>query len=487
MPPQLIEPPGRVRTKIVATVGPACNTPGMLDRLVRAGVDLFRLNFSHATHDEHARNLELIRRLAKETEHVVGVLQDLGGPKIRLGTLPGDAIDCHEGDLFTLSDDPPTDPDDPRHRPSTYPGLADELKPGEVVYLADGVVAMQVVDVTPGRARLEVTLPGRIRSRQGINLPGSDLKVSALTPKDLIDLDWAARHPVDYIGLSFVRTAQDVKNLRRELEIRGISARILAKIEKPQAVANLASIVQEADAIMVARGDLGVEMEAAQVPAAQKQIIAECHRARVPVITATQMLASMEASNRPTRAEATDVFNAILDGTDAVMLSGETAIGIYPVEAVATMSAIAREAEALLATKNHWTPPPPSSRLKWITPITESVVEAASSISRTLRAALVVVVTESGRSALAMAKCQNPALTLAITDNLAIARGMTLFWGVTPLYVPSLSDHHEETLRVATDWARTHNLIQPGDRVVLVRGVTPDSPVHNALLVHEER
>ena len=317
----------------------------MLRQLIEAGVSVFRLNFSHGTHEGHSAVVADIRTVSREMGRHVGILQDLCGPKMRLGSLPADVIECRLGEEFTLVSEPS------RHNPheltSSYERLPDDLKPGETVLFADGTVTMVVIDTAPGRARLKVTLAGRLRSRQGLNLPGSDLTVESLTTKDLQDLDWTARHAadVDFVGLSFVRSAQDVTRLRQELQARTCRARIVVKIEKPQAVQNLEAIVAATDAVMVARGDLGVEMDVQRVPSIQKRIIALCNAAQRPVITATQMLNSMEHSNRPTRAEASDVFNAVLDGSDAVMLSGESAVGQYPVEAVATMRRICAEAE----------------------------------------------------------------------------------------------------------------------------------------------
>ncbi len=328
MPIHQPEPPGQVRTKIVATVGPASNTPERLRDLMDAGVDVFRLNFSHGTQDDHSRSLAAIRSVADAAGRNIAVLQDLGGPKLRLGPIPGDAIECRLGEEFTLVCDRSSD--DPHQLTCSYRGLVEDLKVGDVVLFADGTVAMGVMGVEAGRARLVVTLGGPLRSRQGINLPNAEVKLEALTEKDLADLDWTATHGVEYVGLSFVRKAADVARLREELKKRNCSSRIVAKIEKPQAVDDLDAIIAASDAVMVARGDLGVELDVARVPAIQKRIITACHRARVPVITATQMLNSMENSSRPTRAEATDVFNAVLDGTDAVMLSGETAVGQYP-------------------------------------------------------------------------------------------------------------------------------------------------------------
>jgi len=492
---------GKVRTKIVATVGPASRDPAMLMRLAEAGVDVFRLNFSHGTHEEHATTYDAIQEVGRALGRRLAVLQDLCGPKIRLGPIAGDVVSCDLDAEFTLWKKLERN-DDPHKLTCTYEQLADDLEIGQSILFADGAVAMDVVEHRPGWARLKVTLPGRIRSNQGINVPGASLSVSALTDKDLGDLEWTAKRDVSYVGLSFVRQAADVTRLRAELDARGSRARIVAKIEKPQAVANLESIVAEADAVMVARGDLGVEIDVAKVPAVQKQIIETCNRSGIPVITATQMLNSMESSSRPTRAEATDVFNAVLDGTDAVMLSGETAIGDYPVEAVSTMSQIAGEAENLMFNQpkgvGPWTRsaswPVPSgddderrllvARAGRVLPITEAVVAAASQVSQRLQAALIAVATHSGRTALALSKQRGSTPILALTDDVSVAHAMALYWGVTSLHRPELFDAGQ-VLALADQWCRERDLIDTGDRVVVVRGVLPANPTHNAILVHE--
>jgi pyruvate kinase len=491
---------GIVRTKIVATIGPASSDPLVVKEMVEAGVDVFRLNFSHGTHDEHTTALQSIRRIAAETKTQIAVLQDLCGPKIRLGEILGDMVVCDQDAEFILTAEPGGDLD-PHRLTTTYPSLVAELEVGQSVLFADGTVAMDVIERGSGWARLQVSIPGHIRSRQGINLPRGGLSVPALTDKDLADLDWTAAHDVDYVGLSFVRKASDIALLRGELERRGSRARIVAKIEKPQAVENLDAIVAEADAVMVARGDLGVELDVTRVPAIQKQIIDTCHRARVPVITATQMLNSMESTTRPTRAEASDVFNAVLDGTDAVMLSGETAIGQYPVESVAMMSRIACEAEKLLFAPFRSGAPWTWSVLNWpgapgqaesrgvaraaqVQPITESVVEAASVISQRLNAALLVVDTHSGRTVLALSKQRNRTPTLALAHDIATARAMSLFWGVTPVPIPDL--HQRDQIRAfVVNWCRDQGLIVPGDCIVSIRGSVPDDPTHNAIEVYE--
>jgi len=493
----------KVRTKIVATIGPASIDPLVMRQMVDAGADVFRLNFSHGTHEAHTTALEAIHRIAAETEIQLAVLQDLCGPKIRLGAIPGDSAICDQDAEFVLTAEPAGD-GDPHHLTSTYRGLPDDLAVGQTVLFADGTVAMDVIARSPGRALLKVTLPGRIRSHQGINVPTGGLSVAALTEKDLADLNWTAAHEVDYVGLSFVRKAADIVELRGELERRGSHARIVAKIEKPQAVDNLEAIVAEADAVMVARGDLGVELDVTRVPAIQKRIIDTCHRARVPVITATQMLNSMESSTRPTRAEASDVFNAVLDGTDAVMLSGETAIGQYPVESVAMMSRIASEAEGLIFSQlcpgssgtglvsnklgalgqgAGQTEGREVARAARVQPITESVVEAASLISRRLKAALLVVDTHSGRTALVLSKHRNCAPTLALAGDRQTARAMALFWGVTPVLMPQNSSRDQIRVFVL-DWCRAHGLAVAGDLIVRIRGSLPDDPTHNEIEVY---
>jgi pyruvate kinase len=490
---------GQVRTKIVATVGPASNEQATLRAMVEAGVDVFRLNFSHGSHDEHSAVLETIRRIELETGRTIAILQDLCGPKIRLGSIPGDVVACDQGSQFVLSSE--SGPvNDPHHLTSNFPNLADDLEVGQTVLFADGTVAMDVVQRRPGWARLVVVLPGQIRSHQGINLPSAGLKVRALTDKDLVDLDWTAKHSVDYVGLSFVREANDIVLLRQELDRRGSRARILAKIEKPQALKHLDSIIAEADAVMIARGDLGVEVDIARVPASQKQIIGACHRARVPVITATQMLNSMETTSRPTRAEVSDVFNAVLEGSDAVMLSGETAIGRYPVESVTMMSRIVSEAETVLFSKAGGSALCVSSfpngagaaiaernqqvaRAGKVKPITESVVAAASLISRQLDAALLAVATYTGRTALALSKQRNGAPTLALAHDVETARAMALFWGVTPLLIPQ-SVEPIQLRPFVLEWCKSRGLLGAGDVMVGIRGALPAFPNHNEIVVH---
>ncbi len=473
-----------IRTKIVATVGPASRERTVLRRLLDAGVNVFRLNFSHGTHEEHSEVLADLRTLSRESGRHVAVLQDLCGPKLRLGLIPGDLVECPLGEEFSLVTD--RSQDGARELTCSYRELPNDLKPGETILFADGTVAMTVTAVGPGRARLQVTLPGRLRSRQGLNLPGSELAVKSLTDKDLLDLDWTARHAEDvqYVGLSFVRDAEDVAWLRRELTARACPARVVVKIEKPQAVEHLTAILAATDGAMVAHGDLGVEMDVQRVPAIQKRVIALCNQTHRPVITATQMLNSMEHSSRPTRAEASDVFNAVLDGTDAVMLSGESAVGEYPVEAVATMRHICAEAEAYLKANGPAARRVSASLSGLVQPITEATVDAACLAAERLDAPLIVVATESGRTALALSNRRPAATVLALTRTERVARLLALCWGVTPVVAPDTSGAEQE-LAFAIDWARARGLVHPGQHVVLLRGAMPGHARSRAVLARE--
>jgi pyruvate kinase len=473
-----------IRTKIVATIGPASRTPAVLRRLIEAGVNVFRLNFSHGTHEEHSAVLADVRAISREMGRHVAVLQDLCGPKMRLGPIPGDLVECPLGEEFTLVTERTSD--SPRELTCSYPELPNDLKPGESVLFADGTVGMTVTEAAPGRARLRVTLPGRLRSRQGLNLPGSELAVRSLTDKDLHDLDWTARQAseVQFVGFSFVRSPEDVAWLRRELQARKCPAKIVVKIEKPQAVRQLEAIVAATDGVMVARGDLGVEMDVQRVPAIQKRVIGLCNETHRPVITATQMLNSMEHSSRPTRAEASDVFNAVLDGTDAVMLSGESAVGEYPVEAVATMRQICAEAEGYLTSRTQPARRESSSLSGLVEPIVEATVDAACLVTERLNARLIVVATDSGRTALALSNRRPSATILAVTRTEHVARLLALCWGVTPLVLPE-STSAEQELAFAADWAKSHGLVRAGQHAVLVRGQVPGQDRSRAVLARE--
>ncbi|MBX3413707.1 MAG: pyruvate kinase [Pirellulales bacterium] len=468
---------GRARTKIVATVGPACRSPAQLAELVEAGADIFRLNMAHATHEQHTAAIAAIRDLETTLDRPLGVLIDLAGPKIRLGELPGDEVECHEGAIFRfVRGDTITQPGD---FVTTYERLVDELSPGDRVMLADGTVGLVVERREPDAAICRVTQTGTVRSRQGVNLPGVKLSVPALTEEDEADAAWAAEAGVDFVGLSFVRTAKDIEGLRELLSSHGSSALIIAKIEKPEALECLDEVVEAADGVMIARGDLGVEIDVAAVPAAQKRIIAVCHRHQKPVITATQMLDSMQHSRRPTRAEASDVANAILDGTDACMLSGETAVGLYPRAAVEMMTRIALATEPLLR------PLPPGERAaRGVRPVTEAVVDGATLIAGRLDARLLVVASHSGATALAVSKRRSLVRVIGVSDLDSTLRRMTLLWGVVPV-AGAPHQPGAALIRYVERWARRRNWLAERDYLVLIAGRGLRAPGHNLMLVHQ--
>lgn len=473
-----------VKTKIIATLGPACEEVDKLRKLAVAGVDVFRLNFAHGAPDWMARIVGLIRDISEELDRPIAILGDLAGPKIRLGELPEDGINCGIGNRFEFVRD--GHEDGATKLTTSYKGLIDDLRVDDRVLLADGTVVMRIVEKPAAGDRLvcEVEQPGLIRSRQGVNLPGAAIKLPALTDKDRTDLVWALEHKLDYVGLSFVASADDVRRLRLLIEAHGpeYPPQIISKIERMEAVAQLDHILDETDAVMVARGDLGVEVDMARVPVLQKRIIRLCNQHRIPVITATQMLDSMQSNELPTRAEASDVANAVLDGSDAVMLSGETAVGQYPVRAVAMMSRIVYEAERLV-TKSKQLDSDSGERTRALV-VTEAVTLGASTVAEHLEADLIVVATHSGRTAMAVSKQRSPVAILALTDNAHVARRMCLYWGVKPMHTDVVYKPPQELLAFAVAWGKRHKVIQSGSRLVLVGSSNWSDEGHDLMLVH---
>jgi pyruvate kinase len=476
------------RTKIIATVGPACSEEQTLSEMVHAGADVFRINMAHGSPQEHQVLVDRIRRVAKEINQPVAILIDLAGPKFRLGEIEGGSVLCERGaEFFFVLSDPQT----PHELTSTYEPLIGELSVGDVVMLADGTVSMKVEQKSADRARLRVLQQGIVRSRQGINLPGVRLSAPAISVQDHHNAIWAAKAKVDFVSLSFVRSPDEVRTLKDIVRSSGSSASVIAKIEKREALDRLQEIVTEADGIMVARGDLGVEIDVAEMPIEQKRVINVCHRLHKPVIIATQMLESMHESRRPTRAEATDVANAILDGADACMLSGETAIGKHPVEAVAMMNRIA------LATERSTIGRPlremSEGRSDGLQDVTRAVVRGAGVMSQVVGAKLVVVASFSGKTALALSQQRNFVPTVGVSTNESTLRKMCLYWGVTPLRGAPACDL-EQLIRHTDVWACAMGLVQPGDRIVIVGGshltAGPDGAemaegVHDIVVVHE--
>ena len=482
--PQVLGRQKWVKTRIIATVGPASESVAMLRDLVISGVDIFRLNFAHGEYAWLSDMVRRIRQVSAELDCPIGILADLSGPKIRLGEILGGDVFCNEDAVFRfirgLTSDEPTD------LTCTYEPLIDDVKPGDRILLADGTVAMVVLEKDPASAwvRCHVIQAGRIRSRQGVNLPGVALSTPSVTVKDRRDLEWALQNHIDFIGLSFVRQAADIIELKRLIEGHRpkVTPLIVAKIEKTEAVADLDNILSVTDAVMVARGDLGVEADICRVPILQKQIIRRCNELRIPVITATQMLDSMQTNELPTRAEVTDVANAVIDGTDAVMLSGETAIGHHPVQVVRMMDRIAAEAEPLVhAASLNDLRDDESRRAR---PITEAVTRGAIAASEYLQADLIVVATVTGRTALALSRLRGRVPVLAFTDREEVARRMCLYWGVTPILSRVVQQSADALLAFVLKWGERHQLLTSGSKIIVVGHTNWLGETHDLMMVH---
>ncbi len=463
-------------TKIVATVGPASWEVDKLVELIEAGVDIFRINTAHGSRQEHERTLANIRTASRQSGFAAAVLLDLAGPKIRLGQLLVDPLQCDMG--MQVSFVRGESSAKPNELTSTYEQLVDELQPTNRVMLADGSVGLRVDSVSDDRVECTVIAAGEIRSRQGINLPGVQLSVSALLPRDIENAIWGAHNDIDFISLSFVRTANDIQSLKELLASHQAKALVIAKIEKPEALTNLDAIVEATDGVMVARGDLGVEIDVAETPVAQKRIIRVCKEKMKPVIVATQMLESMHHNTRPTRAEASDVANAILDGADACMLSGETAIGDHPVKVVEMMNRIMLCTEPEL-THNL------AERLSSdrVHPITSAVTNSAINIAESIRARLIVIATRSGSTAWVKSKSRSLIATLGASDDLATLRRMNLFWGIRPIQASQLADTPEFISEICR-WAKDQGHLRRGDHVVFVTGSGVMEKAHNLVVVH---
>ncbi len=464
-------------TKIVATVGPACASVEKLAALIEAGADVFRINTAHGSRSEHELTLANIRAASKQCGFDAGVLLDLAGPKIRLGQLVEDPLVCEVGATLTFIRGESSE--DVHELTSSYARLIDELSPGDRVMLADGLVALKVETVTANSAKCRVTAGGTVRSRQGINLPGVKLSVSAMRPKDVDNAIWAAQNSIDFISLSFVRSPEDVQALKNLLVSYECNAMVIAKIEKPEALDQLEAIVEASDGVMVARGDLGVEIDVAETPMAQKRIIRVCKEKMKPVIVATQMLESMHTSSRPTRAEVSDVANAILDGTDACMLSGETAIGEHPVKSVEMMNRIMVCTEREMLSDNI-SERIPNTRVH---PITTAVTIAATNIAEAIQAKLIVIGTHSGGTAWVKSKSRSRIPTLGASDSHDTLRRMNLLWGIKPIESSHL-EHTPEFIDEICGWGRQNANLKSGDQIVFVTGSGVVKKAHNVVIVH---
>jgi pyruvate kinase len=461
------------RTKIVATIGPASRDPETLARMVEAGVDVVRLNFSHATREIHAENAELVRAAASAAGRQVAILQDLPGPKLRIGALRADLADLRPGDTLVLCAGS-TAVGDANRMSVSWPGFAEAVDPGDVVYLADGAIRLRVAAVRAGDGEVEtaVEIGGSVASRQGLNIPGSTRGLAAVPEEDLDMLRFGESIGVDLVALSFVRTAEDVSTVRRHTRLP-----LIAKIEKPQAVDSAEEIMHAADCVMVARGDLGIELPIEDVPMVQKRLLRIAGRLARPSITATQMLDSMVSSSRPTRAEVADVANAIVDGTDAVMLSQETAIGAYPVEAVAMMASVAERAERELPYRQ-WS----EERVRRdARDPAYTVAHSACVAARDLHLAALVVPTLSGRSARLISAHRPQVPIYALSPGRETVRRCSLMWGVQA----GSMRRHEVTEALISDAARRVvelGWVKPGARVGITAGLPSGRPGTTSLL-----
>ncbi|HOW73027.1 MAG TPA: pyruvate kinase [Phycisphaerae bacterium] len=464
------------RTKIVATLGPASNSAVVIRQLIQAGMDVARFNFSHGSYDDHARTLACLREASGELDRPVTILQDLQGPKIRVGQLPPPGqIQLDPGADVTLV--PLGDfKGEPATIPIDYPHLAEEARPDMQVLLADGAFELRIVRVAGDGVQCRVIQGGALKSRKGVNFPDLRLRLPSLTPKDVEDLEFGLSLNVDVVSLSFVRSAEDVRALKSLIADKGLFKPVVAKIEKPQAIEHLDEIVEETNCVMVARGDLGVEMSAEKVPLLQKHIIEKCNRRGKPVITATQMLESMIQEPRPTRAEASDVANAIIDGTDAVMLSGETAVGAHPVQAVEMMARIAVEVEEKIEFKNY----PPTEHTQ-----THALTEAIRTVEQVLQPRCIVVLTASGYAAGRVASERPRSPVFAVTTQPRVYHALNLVWGLRPLLIDRQADTFESLTALAEATLRERQLVASGDTILILGGIPAMQPRGtNFLKVH---
>ena len=452
------------RTRIVSTLGPASSDLDTIRALITAGVDVTRMNFSHGSHAEHRQRIHYVRQIAQELERDIAILQDLQGPKIRVGVVKDGSVLLHEGHTLVLTNEELAESDAERVFVS-YPTLHEDVKLGGRILLDDGLLELKVVDIAAHEVITEVVVGGPLRSRKGVNLPHLRSNSPALTEKDLEDLEFGLEMDVDMIALSFVRDQNDVVDLVRRIRDSGKRVTVIAKIEKPEAVYNIDQILEQADGIMVARGDLGIEMPMEQVPGMQKRIIQKCRTAGKPVITATQMLESMIENPRPTRAEASDVANAVLDGTDAVMLSGETAVGKYPVHVVEAMAQIIREAERFgavpsLGPENEWMKES----------VTESISYTACKIAHQVEAVAIACLTSSGTTARLISRHRPSMPVYAFTNHHKVVKQLSVQWGTKGFSIPFQRDT-DGGVSLVHEILKAKGLVKAGDRIVITAGL----------------
>ena len=467
-----------LRAKIVCTLGPASSTPERIGELIDAGMSVARLNFSHGSHDDHAKMLQVVRSEAERRGKAIAVLLDLQGPKIRVGKIANGQIELRPGAELTITTENILGDD--KRVSTTYTGLPHDVKPGDQILLDDGYLALAVTHVSGNEVKTVVVTGGMLKNNKGINLPGVDVSAPALSEKDRTDIGFALRHGVDYVALSFVRRAEDVLEAKRLLTFDGNTIPVISKIEKPQALDRLGEIIDVSDGIMVARGDLGVELGPEKVPLWQKRIIEETNKRGKIVITATQMLESMIENSRPTRAEASDVANAVLDATDALMLSAETASGLYPVEAVKTMARIIEEIERSAYYRANVEIPD----IQLAVPA-NAIAHAAMTAARAMKLRTIVTVSESGGAARLVSEYRPDANIVCLTTNEVSFRRLALTWGVTPVLISPAASTEELIDRVEATLIE-RNLALPGENVLITMAVPVGAGMQtNVLKVHQ--
>jgi pyruvate kinase len=467
------------RAKIVCTLGPASSTPERIGELIDAGMSVARLNFSHGTHEDHAKVLQIVRQESERRGRAVAALLDLQGPKIRVGRFASGQVDLKPGAEFTITTDTSVVGDE-RRVSTTYSMLPLDVKVGDQILLDDGYLTLAVSAIQDQEVKTVVVAGGVLKNNKGINLPGVEVSAPALSDKDRFDIGFALRHGVDYVALSFVRRPEDVLEAKGLLSVDQVSIPVIAKIEKPQALERLGDIIDVADGVMVARGDLGVELGPEKVPLWQKRIIEETNRRGKIVITATQMLESMIVQPRPTRAEASDVANAVLDATDALMLSGETASGAHPIEAVRTMARIIEEIERSAYYRANTEPP----HIELAVPA-NAIAHAAVTAAQAMRLRTIVAVSDSGGAARLVSEYRPEANIVCLTTNEVSFRRLALFWGVTPVMIGPSATTEELVDRVEAILIE-RNLSLPGESVIITMAVPVGSGVQtNVLKIHE--
>lgn len=457
------------RSKIVATIGPASRNKEMLTKLVKAGANIFRMNFSHGTHDDHKQVIDMLNEVNDELGTNVGLLQDLQGPKIRCGMVENDGVEIKPGESLIITTEEMLG--NSQKVSTIYTAIVNDVKPGDKILIDDGNVELEVKEVNDKEIKTTIIHGGVLKSRKGINLPDSKVSAPSLTEKDIKDLEFGMLFDIEWVALSFVRTADDIRELRRRLNEKGVNSKIVAKIEKPEAIANIDEIIAETDAIMVARGDLGVEIPMERVPLEQKRMVKKCNRLGKPVIIATQMMESMITNPRPTRAETNDVANAIMDGADAVMLSAESASGAFPVEAVQSMSKILQEVEKSMSSiynKYQDKEKEPSSTRQ-----NDLLVRAACRLGESTKAKAIVGMTKSGYTGYRIAMHRPKSKIYLFTNNKYLLRQISLIWGVNGFYFDK-QDNIDETLDAIEKRLVKEGYLEKGDTFI----TTASMPAH---------